>query len=442
MSIFVRPCGKCAAKGRCDRRDKRGRKNCRDCKWRAVTPPKLGRKTLGVFATREEAEAKLQEALVNHRRGIDLLPASLTVSELVERFFKDGASELSVTTLHRYRELWSIHGSALGKHSIADLRKAHIGRLYATLQREPRGKRKPLNPRTVLHLHRVLHRAFEWAVDVDLIGANIFRRVRAPRVKDADTRALSLEEAGKFFDAARGSSFEAFFHVAALTGARRGELVGLKWDAVDLESGALTVRTSLASTRAKKARTCCWGGSRHPQRHKVGKEPASAARSRRGYGSSARQGHPSRKGARGQARGVLRPRLRLFGQARASVQARRAHEGLSRDRRRGRTASRGIAALAAPFIRIMVDRERRRHCGRATLPWALRAEHDAEPVFARRCGRPGEGGRCRQRYSAAGSGEPCGRWEMTAVPTRASCTDCTEIAPRRQVEGSMRRKPA
>ncbi len=252
MSIFVRLCANCARKEARKSKDRRGRKGCSDCKWRAVTPPKLDRKTLGVFDTREEAEAKLQEALVNHRRGIDLLPASLKVSELIERFFKDGATELSVTTLHRYRELWSIHGAALGRHSIADLRKAHITHLYTALQREPRGKRKPLNPRTVLHLHRVLHRAFEWAVEVDLIGANIFRRARAPRVKDADTRALSLEEAGTFFGAARGSDFEAFFHVAALTGARRGELVGLKWDAVDLDSGALTVRTSLASTRAKK----------------------------------------------------------------------------------------------------------------------------------------------------------------------------------------------
>ena len=74
MSIFVRPCKKCTAKERGDRKDRRGRKGCRECKWRAVTPPKLGRKTLGVFDTREEAEAKLQDALVNHRRGIDLLP--------------------------------------------------------------------------------------------------------------------------------------------------------------------------------------------------------------------------------------------------------------------------------------------------------------------------------------------------------------------------------
>jgi integrase len=250
--VFVRPCAKCAAKKSGNRKDRRGRKGCRDCSWRAVTPPKLGRKTLGVFETREKAEAKLQEALVNHRRGIDLLPTDLTVSALVERYFKDGTTYLSVTTRHRYGELWSIHGSALGKYTIADLRKPHITRLYAALQREPRGKRKPLNPRTVLHLHRVLHRAFEWAVDVDLIGANIFRRVRAPRVKDADTRALSLEEAGRFFHAAQSSTFDGFFHVAALTGARRGELVGLKWDAVDLDAGALIVRTSLASTRAKK----------------------------------------------------------------------------------------------------------------------------------------------------------------------------------------------
>lgn len=252
MSIFVRPCRKCSVKERCERKDRRGRKGCRDCKWRAVTPPRLGRKTLGVFDTREEAEAKLREALVDHRRGIDLLPTTLTVRELVERYFEEGTGELSVTTLHRYRELWTIHGASLGAYKIADLRKPHITRLYGSLQREPRGKRKPLNPRTVLHLHRVLHRIFEWAVEEDLIAVNIFRRVKRPQDKEPDTRDLSLGKAGAFFAAARGSKFEPFFRIAALTGARRGELVGLKWDAVDLDAATLSVRTSLASTRANK----------------------------------------------------------------------------------------------------------------------------------------------------------------------------------------------
>ena len=103
-----------------------------------MTPPKLGRRTLGVFDTREAAEAKLREALVDHRRGIDLLPTSLTVRELVERFLEEGTVGLSVTTLHRYRELWTIHGAPLATYTIADLRKPHITRLYGSLQREPR----------------------------------------------------------------------------------------------------------------------------------------------------------------------------------------------------------------------------------------------------------------------------------------------------------------
>ena len=110
-----------------------------------------------------------------------------------------------------------------------------------------------LNPRTVLHLHRVLHRAFEWAVNQDIIASNTFARVQPPKVKDADTRALSLAEAAAFFEAAKGTRFEAFFLIAAMTGARRGELCGLKWEAVNLDAGILTIRSSLASTRARKA---------------------------------------------------------------------------------------------------------------------------------------------------------------------------------------------
>lgn len=254
MSVHVKPCGRCR-KIRKDRptASSRGRKTCPNCRWIAIGPPKLGRKSLGVFTTKDAAEAAFQEAVVNHRRGIELLPTNMSVAQVMERYFADGISNLSITTTHRYRELWTIHGAALGQFSIAELRKPHITGLYARLQREPREGRKPLAPRTVLHLHRVLHRAFSWAVDQDLLAFNIFGRVRTPKVSDADTRALTFEEAAAFFASARGSGYEAFFLIAAMTGARRGELCELKWEAVDLDVGMVAIRTSLASTRAKKA---------------------------------------------------------------------------------------------------------------------------------------------------------------------------------------------
>lgn len=59
-------------------------------------------------------------------------------------------------------------------------------------------------------------------------------------MKQADTRALTLDQADAFFEATKGTSYEAFFLVAVMTGARRGELCGLKWDAVDLDASVKT----------------------------------------------------------------------------------------------------------------------------------------------------------------------------------------------------------
>ncbi len=189
---------------------------------------------------------------MNHRRGIDLLPTNLTVIDVVECYLRDGTADLSLTTLHRYRELWSIHGMSLAKYAISDLRKSHITGLYGALQRESRGNRKPLAGRTVLHLHRVLHRAFKWAVSEDIIGSNIFSNVVRPKAKESEARSLFFDEARVFFCAAQSTKFEAFFLIATLTAARRGELCALKWDSLDLDAGRVTIRASLASTRAKK----------------------------------------------------------------------------------------------------------------------------------------------------------------------------------------------
>ncbi len=250
MSVYLKLCANCRRKERPTVR--RGRKSCSNCKWIAVTAPKLGRKSLGVFNAKADADAADQQALSDHRRGIDLLPRNVTVANVVERYLTEGTVELSPTTLHRYRELWNIHGIPLAKHAISDLRKPHITGLYTALQRKPRGKRGALAGRTVLHFHRVLHRAFKWAVTEDIIGSNIFANVALPKAKESDARSLSYDEADEFFAAAKGTKFEEFFDIAILTAARRGEMCALKWDSVDLDAARVTIRSSLASTRVKK----------------------------------------------------------------------------------------------------------------------------------------------------------------------------------------------
>jgi integrase len=245
MSVHIKPCAKCRRAKERRPKDRRSRKTCPDCKWIAITPPSLGRRSLGVFRTKDDADAAIQQALVNHRNGIEPLPITLAVADVVERFFKDGTRDHSPTTTHRYRELWDKYAIPIAGLPVAQLRKAHIVALY-------NGLRGRLAGRTILHVHRLLHRAFAWAVEHDVLRVNPFATVKSPAAEPSEARALTHDEAARFFAAAKGSAFEDFFVLAALTGARRGELVALKWANVDLDGKVMAIREAHASTRATR----------------------------------------------------------------------------------------------------------------------------------------------------------------------------------------------
>jgi integrase len=104
------------------------------------------------------------------------------------------------------------------------------------------------SPRTVAHLHRVLHRAFGQAARWDLLNRNPVERVDPPRVARAPMRTLTTEEARRLLETVRGARLEALYVLALSTGARQGELLGLRWADVDLDRGAILIRGSLRRT--------------------------------------------------------------------------------------------------------------------------------------------------------------------------------------------------
>lgn len=103
-----------------------------------------------------------------------------------------------------------------------------------------------LAPATVRKIHSTLHKALSQAVSDGLISRNA-ADVKAPRPALEEMRPLSEGEARTFLDAARasGDRFESLYVLAITTGLRRGELLGLRWDDVDLERGTLRVGRSL-----------------------------------------------------------------------------------------------------------------------------------------------------------------------------------------------------
>ena len=129
---------------------------------------------------------------------------------------------------------------AIGRVLLKDLTRMHVQRLLNAKSKEG------YSPRTVRYVHTSLSKALTQAVDWDLVPKNVASRVKLPKRKRKKRETLSAENVGAFFAAASKDRFAALYVLAVTSGLRPGELLALKWEDVDLEAGALSVRRSVS----------------------------------------------------------------------------------------------------------------------------------------------------------------------------------------------------
>jgi integrase len=96
-------------------------------------------------------------------------------------------------------------------------------------------------------VHVLLHKALKQAVDDGLLPRNVTEAVKAPRQSRKEILALNPEQARAFLQTTRGDRLEALYVLAIHTGLRQSELLGLKWEDVDLEDKGLSVRRILSA---------------------------------------------------------------------------------------------------------------------------------------------------------------------------------------------------
>jgi len=104
-----------------------------------------------------------------------------------------------------------------------------------------------LSARTVLHMHRLLKEALSHAVKWGIVVRNVADGVTPPRPQTKEMEMWDQDTVEQFLAVIEGHRFEDFYQLALVTGMRRGELAGLKWENVDLVVG----RLSVVSTRQR-----------------------------------------------------------------------------------------------------------------------------------------------------------------------------------------------
>jgi integrase len=119
----------------------------------------------------------------------------------------------------------------------AAMRRFKAGRL-------PRPLSPGLAPKTVRNVHVMLHRALADAVNGRYLTENPASHARPPKVSRQRSAVWAPEQLSAFIQQARSDRFFALFLLATTTGMRRAELCGLRWTAVDLDAGLLSVQES------------------------------------------------------------------------------------------------------------------------------------------------------------------------------------------------------
>jgi integrase len=171
-----------------------------------------------------------------------------TFADLLERWLEVASPGWSASTIRETRSLMRCHlAPLLGHLPVAKLTTEDIDDLYAHLLLRGGRDGHQLAPGTVHRIHVVVHRAMAQALRWGWVWTNPASTASPPRVEPADIRPPSVEQARRLLHLVRADDrdFYTFVHLAVVTGARRSQLLALRWADVDFDHAALAFTRAL-----------------------------------------------------------------------------------------------------------------------------------------------------------------------------------------------------
>jgi integrase len=207
------------------------------------------------FRREQDAERELRQLLQERDAGQLVKPDPRTFHAFMDEWFKEHAEpKCGEKTVERYKELAAYTYPHIGHARLQDITVLMLQKVFNKVKESggknrKTGKPRPLAPKTVRHIGGLLHTAFQTAIEWGLIRTNPVIIRNLPKAEKKEARALDASQLAWYTDAARVAGLYDFLMVAAATGCRRGELLALRWDDVDLLAQSIWISKSLGQTR-------------------------------------------------------------------------------------------------------------------------------------------------------------------------------------------------
>ncbi len=199
-----------------------------------------------VHGGKKAADQELTAMKREVETGTSLDAEHITVSQYLDRWLEDCRGRVGVKTWERYAMGVRLHIKPyIGQLLLKKLAPLNLTNMYATLLVEGRHKGGGLSAHTVRHAHVILKIALRQAVKWQLVVRNPLDAVESPRAKRIEMQALNDEEIARLLEASAQTRLHLPIMLAVSTGMRRGEILGLRWADVSLDTAQLSVRRSL-----------------------------------------------------------------------------------------------------------------------------------------------------------------------------------------------------
>lgn len=196
-------------------------------------------------AQAEEARLKLER-----NQGTYVGPSRLTFGQfLQEHWLVKVKNETKPRTEEGYRQIVEGHiEPVLGQIRLDKLRPIHVQE-YLNAKRNPQDGKKPLSGQTLRHHYSVLRQSLNFALQLQLLAVNPVLSVAPPRAQRPEREVLDENQTALLLEKAKGTELYVPICIAAFTGLRRSEVLGLKWCDLDWDNQTLQVVRTLQKSK-------------------------------------------------------------------------------------------------------------------------------------------------------------------------------------------------
>lgn len=174
--------------------------------------------------------------------------------------FKESGGNIKPRTAERYHELLDrindVDCNGFGYLKLTDIRAEHLNKFYQTLAAPGMNKKDPsqgLSEKTIREHHRLISMVFSQAVKEGLVLYNIAERATPPKVKRHEAEHYELSLIRDILEALEDEDlkWQCLMNVMIASGARLGEVMGLRWNCVDFENGRILIKNNLQYLKGK-----------------------------------------------------------------------------------------------------------------------------------------------------------------------------------------------